>query len=100
LLSDIPDNELHEVVIGRSVVVLVRRGNEVLAFQGLCPHQSARLAEGTLVGNELQCARHLARFRLSDGSCGAGWQLPALKRYAVRIDDDEILLADPLTPID
>ena len=98
-LSDIPENGLHDVAIGRTMVLLVRRNDRVMAFQGLCPHQFARLADGLLLADDLQCPRHLARFRLSDGICTNGWQLPPLERYPVRVKEGAILLPDPLTPI-
>lgn len=90
---------LRDVVIGRSVVLLIAQADQILAFQGLCPHQLARLSEGMLVGDALQCPQHLARFNLSDGACTGGWQLPPLKRYAVRIDGDQVLLPDPLVAL-
>ena len=93
--QDVLQAGMRDVPIGRRIVLLVGRGGEILAFQGLCPHQHARLVEGTLDGDALQCPRHLARFDLDDGTCGGGWQLPALRRYAVRIDGDDVLLADP-----
>lgn len=99
-LSDIPENGLHDVMVGETLVLLVRRDDQVMAFQGLCPHQFARLADGLLLEDVLQCPRHLARFRLSDGVCASGWQLPPLQRYPVRIKDGAILLPDPLMPID
>ena len=88
-----------DVQIGRRVVLLVSRGGEIIAVQGLCPHQMARLAEGTIVGGTLQCPHHLAKFNLSDGACTGGWQLPPLRRYAVRIEGDQVLLPEPLVAL-
>jgi 3-phenylpropionate/trans-cinnamate dioxygenase ferredoxin subunit len=98
-LADLPDEGLHEVAVGRHLLLLVRREGEVLAVQGLCPHQFAPLVEGVLdAGGWLHCPRHRACFRLSDGACGPGWVLPPLKRYAVRLEDGMVLLPDPLLP--
>ena len=87
---------LREIQIGRRIVLLVGYGDQVFAFQGTCPHQSARLAQGSLIEGTIQCPHHLARFRLDDGACTGGWQLPPLKRFAVRVHGDDILLSDPL----
>lgn len=93
-----------DVVVGRELVLLVRdEAGEVRAFQGLCPHEFARLAEGTLEEHDgatvVRCPRHLARFRLADGTCGRGWSLAPLRRYAVRIADGAVMVPDPLTPL-
>lgn len=89
-----------EVAVGRELVLLIRRGEEVVAVQGLCPHAFARLSGGRVDdGGELHCPRHMARFRLTDGACVAGWVLPALRRYPVRVEDGRILLPEPLAPL-
>ena len=96
---------LVDVVVGRDLVLLWRaaEGDEVRAFQGLCPHEFARLSEGAveeMAGDcWLRCPRHLARFRLADGACGPGWALAPLKRYAVRVEKGQVLLPDPLAPL-
>ena len=90
---------LHEIQIGRHVVLLIAQPDQILAVQGLCPHQHARLSGGVLIDGALQCPHHLARFSLLDGTCTGGWQLPPLKRYAVRLDGDQVMLTDPLAPL-
>ncbi len=105
-LARISDPGLADVALGGQLVLLVRLGDEVRAYQGLCPHQYARLSEGTLggaedwVGSWLQCPRHLARFALADGRCGTGWALPPLRRFATRIEGGRILLPDPLIALE
>mgnify|MGYP001796459487 CR=1 FL=1 len=97
--SDFPLSGLMDVLVGRRVILLVQANDTVLALQGLCPHQQARLAEGVLQDGALQCPHHLAAFNINDGRCTGGWQLPPLKRYAVKVDGDEILLPDPLEEV-
>ena len=99
-VPDIPINGLQEVHFGRHIILLVNFANEIRAFQGLCPHQLAHLAEGMLVDDMIQCPRHLARFSLVDGSCSGGWQLAPLKRYEVRIEDGNILLRGTLVALE
>ena len=59
----------------------------------------ARLAQGQIVKGWIECPHHRARFRLSDGVCGSGWKLPALKRYATKLHEGMVLLPDPLVPL-
>ncbi|SMF37161.1 Ferredoxin subunit of nitrite reductase or a ring-hydroxylating dioxygenase [Tistlia consotensis] len=99
-LQDLPAEGLHEIVVGRHLVLLVRRGGALLAVQGLCPHQAARLVGGRLDDQGwLHCPHHQARFRLADGACGPGWRLPALRRFETRVEAGMVLLPDPLAPL-
>ena len=99
-VDDVAQTILHEVHVGRQIVLLVKVGDEIRAYQGLCPHQLARLSEGMLVDDTIQCPRHLARFSIDDGRCKGGWQLEPLRRFGVRIDNGEILLSLPLKKLD
>lgn len=104
-LQTLPVGSLTDVVIGRDLVLLVREDETtVRAFQGLCPHEFGRLSEGILEEKAgtpfIRCPRHLARFNREDGTCGPGWSLPALRRYAVRLEDGGIYLPDPLARLD
>ena len=99
-VSDFSRSPIIEVLIERSVLILIRHDEQVRAYQGLCPHQAARLAYGTVDDGMLTCPHHLAQFDLATGSCTGGWQLPPLKRYAIRIEDDEIRVSDPLVAVE
>ena len=99
-LADIPESGLAEVVIGNDIVVIAHDGATIHAVQGLCPHQMARLVDGSLSDGWLQCPRHKAAFFLVDGTCGPGWQLLALRRYATKILDGYVWLPAPLQPMD
>lgn len=97
--SEVSAAGLHNVHVGRRVVLLIAQQDQVLAVQGLCPHQHARLSEGMLLDGAIQCPLHLARFDLADGTCTGGWQLQPLRRYAVRVEGDQVLLPDPLVAL-
>ena len=79
------DGESRLVRLGRLPVVVVRRGADLHALGGICPHDLASLSGARIRGNELVCPRHGARFRLADGVCEAGFSLPPLPCYPVRL---------------
>ena len=85
-----------EVAVGNTPVILVQIDGEVVAYQGTCPHQFARLVHGVVADGWLRCPQHRAKFRLADGTCGPGWDLPALRRHNVRIDNGTVHLQHPL----
>ena len=49
-------------------LVLVRKGEEVLALADRCTYRGGRLHEGELRGDAIVCPRHGCTFRLSDGA--------------------------------
>ena len=81
-----------EVIVDGKIILLIKTGNLVAGFEGLCPHQKARLVFGAVDGTWLQCPQHQAKFRLSDGMCGPGWVLPNLKRYRIKVEKGKIFL--------
>ena len=89
---DIVEGEPLEVISDGKVFLLIRRNARVIGFEGLCPHQKARLVFGTVDETWLHCPQHQARFRLSDGVCGPGWALPSLKSYRTKIDNGKVFL--------
>ena len=60
-------------------VLIVRRGNEVLALGAVCSHYSGPLAEGLLEGDHVHCPWHHACFNLRTGEA---LRAPALNPVA------------------
>lgn len=95
-IDAMPPSGVAEAVFGRQIVVIVDHGGIVRAYQGLCPHQMARLDLGSVEDGWLKCPQHMARFRLTDGVCGPGWVLPPLRMYPTMLHAGQILVPDPL----
>ena len=99
-VADMPESGIHEVVLGQRLVLIVRTADGFTAVQGLCPHQAARLKDGRVDAEGfLHCPRHMAKFRLVDGVCGGGWELPPLQRFATKIENGTVLIPQPLVPL-
>ena len=63
------------------------------ALQDVCPHDGGPLADGELIGNEIECPRHGARF---DVPTGAVTRMPAcepVEPYPVKVEGDQILVS-------
>ncbi|HWH87396.1 MAG TPA: FAD-dependent oxidoreductase [Pseudomonas sp.] len=101
--TDVPHDRGLQVEIGDSKLVLLRADGELRAFQGLCPHAGAPLAEGALCHGRLVCPWHKAAYRAEDGGLCEPPSLDSLKRYPLELRGDEVWvddqpLPDPHTP--
>ena len=64
----------------------------VYAVDNLCTHEDASLAKGSLHGHCVKCPLHGSRFDLSSGQALDEPAEESLNTYAVKIDDDDILV--------
>jgi len=75
------------------VAVAVFNVNGVFyAIEDVCTHDGGNLVEGDLLGNEIECPRHGARF---DVRSGAATKMPAFEpvpTYTVKVEQDAVLV--------
>lgn len=74
---------------GQAVVVVHNPGGEIVAFEGLCPHQQAPLSEGLYEDGRIICTSHMWEF---DGRTGRGVNPSTchLRQIPLRIRDGRI----------
>jgi 3-phenylpropionate/trans-cinnamate dioxygenase ferredoxin subunit len=96
-LQDLPADRPYAIFLEDQLLIAVQQQHEVIVYQGLCPHQAARLDRGKIVDGWIYCPQHQARFAITDGICSGGWRLPALTRYRSKVDAAQLWLALPLT---
>lgn len=90
-LDDLPDGRPHPASVSGVDVVLIRRGEEVSALHGRCPHRGALLSDGHLEGDLLVCGVHGWRY---DSETGVSPVNPAvaLTKFAAWVSDGEVYL--------
>jgi 3-phenylpropionate/trans-cinnamate dioxygenase ferredoxin subunit len=69
VLEDFDDGKARQVRLDDRVLVVVRIESDVYVLDDRCSHEDFSLAEGevNVDTREIECARHGAMFRLSDG---------------------------------
>ena len=65
--AELPQRAPRGALVEDVDIVLVRDGDEVVALYGRCPHRGARLADGTIYGDNLICGVHGWDFRFRTG---------------------------------
>ena len=96
--ADVPQDRGLQVEIGDCKIVLLRANGELRAFQGLCPHAGAPLAEGALCHGRLICPWHKAAYRVEDGGLCEPPSLDSLKRYPLELRGEDIWVDDQPLP--
>lgn len=81
------------VEIGRKWIAIFNIEGEYYAIADVCPHDDGPLAEGELIGCEIACPRHGARFDVRTGKVLSPPALVDVPAYAVRVEGDEIQVA-------
>ena len=74
---------------GRSIAIYDSDG-ELFATDDICTHAYARLSDGWLDGETIECPLHAARFDIRTGKVLDPPATEDLRTYPVRLVDDEI----------
>ena len=93
-LADLPPGTVRSVKIRLKEFALFNVAGHIVATRGTCPHQRSSLAMGKVCGDEITCARHGWRFRITTGDPlppSGTWA--KLDRYEVVVEGGEIWLA-------
>jgi toluene monooxygenase system ferredoxin subunit len=96
-LDDVWMGETLDVEVDGQVVLLCHLdGGEVVAYQGMCPHQAIALVDGDVDEDKgtITCAAHHWEFDLRDGK-GLNPTGCDLYRYQARVDGEKILVGYP-----
>lgn len=89
-VSEIPLGRVQVVEVGDEEVALCNVQGEILAIANVCTHDGGPLATGYLLGDEIECPRHGARFSVRDGSVRALPAVAPLPTFKVKVQDGEV----------
>jgi nitrite reductase/ring-hydroxylating ferredoxin subunit len=94
-INDVPVAALTRVLARDGLarrLCLANVDGKVYAFEDACPHRRARLSEGRLTGNVVQCPAHGWQFNVRSGAyLGPGSR--RLTRFAVKSRNGELTIA-------
>lgn len=92
VVEDLSDGDVIEVQVGDDIIAVFRIGDEFHATAGVCTHAYARLAEGYVEGDIVECPYHGGSFEIRTGKAVASPCTIDLKRYPLRVEGGEILV--------
>lgn len=74
-------------------ILIANVGGTFFATQDICTHDNGTLSDGELVGDEIECPRHGARFSAKTGQVLALPAVMPIKTFQVKIENEEIRVA-------
>jgi len=89
-VEDIPEGKVTVVEAQGKRIALCNYNGNIYAIDDVCTHDRGPLGQGELIGNEIECPRHGARF---DVVTGRAVRLPAVRpvrSYPVHVQDGAI----------
>lgn len=90
-LAELPDGRPVRRLAGEVPAFVLRRGTEVTVLSDRCPHLSAPLSDGEVVGTDgdarVICPWHASEFRLDDGCVVHGPATAPVPRFESRVVD-------------
>ena len=96
-VADLPEGSSRVVDLAGEQVALFNAGGRIYAIDNRCSHANGPLSEGRLEGATVTCPYHDSQFDLATGRpLRAPAQRP-VATYKVKIEDGNILLAQPAT---
>lgn len=91
-LSDFPFNEQKIVDLENEYVLVLRTPTGFWAIEDRCSHDDNELFGGEVIGKEIKCPRHGARFDLESGQALCLPAVRAVRTYNVVINDQNVFL--------
>lgn len=90
-LDDIdPEDVLRFDHAGRTFALYRDPAGEVFATDGLCTHERVHLADGLVMGDQIECPKHNGRFNYKTGAALRAPVCVNLKTYPVRVAEGRI----------
>jgi naphthalene 1,2-dioxygenase ferredoxin component len=90
--NEVSDLDIKAVRVGDRELALYEVQGEVFATDNQCTHGDARLSDGFLEGNEIECPFHQGRFDVCTGKALCGPLTQDIQTHAVKVDGTRILV--------
>jgi len=90
--SDVPTGEVKVYDCAGHKVAVCNVDGKFFAVQDLCTHDGGPLGEGELVGSQIECPRHGARFDVKSGKALCLPAVIGIPTFEVSVRGDEIFV--------
>ena len=92
--SELLPGEYRVAEVDGARVAVFNVDGEIYAIEDVCTHDGAELTGGPLVGHQIECPRHGARFDVRSGEVLRGPAWSPVSRFPIRIENQAIWSRD------
>ena len=89
-LDETPVGEVRTFDVGDESIAICNYKGSIYAISNICTHDEVPLGSGKLLGCEIECPRHGARFDIKTGEATAMPAAVGVDTYETKIIDNEI----------
>lgn len=93
--ADVPDDDVVEVVRDGHVFCAYRIAGTHHVTDGICTHAVARLAEGFVLDDVIECPMHNGRFHIPTGRVDGPPACEPLRVYPCRVEGGSLMVELP-----
>ena len=93
LVSEIEDEDVVGVVVGEQgehEVAVYKLGGKCYSTADRCTHQTARLSDGLVIDDYIECPLHQGRFHIPTGKARSAPVSIALQTYPTKVEDGAV----------
>jgi naphthalene 1,2-dioxygenase system ferredoxin subunit len=91
-VDDLPKDDVTNVTVEGRDIGIYTMGDAVFATDNLCTHGNARLCDGFLDGDVIECPLHQGRFNVRDGRPLCDPVTIPLRTYLVKLEGRRVWL--------
>jgi 3-phenylpropionate/trans-cinnamate dioxygenase ferredoxin subunit len=93
-IGEIESGTCKTVEVDGTQVALFNLDGEFYAIEDICPHDGSEISCGIILGEEIMCSRHGARFCIKTGKVTAPPAYDDIDKFPVRIENNAIQVRD------
>ena len=97
-VDEIQPGERMIVEIDGKWILILNVDGQFYAIADLCSHDDGPLSDGELIGCEIECPRHGARFDIRNGKVMSPPALVDIPAYDVRVENNELQISRKSRP--
>lgn len=91
-LADVLPGRAKVVEVGDDEIALCNVEGEIYAIANVCTHDDGPLGEGFLIGEEIECPRHGARFNVKTGEVAVLPAIVPVPTFEVKVEGDTVFV--------
>ncbi|MFT5259878.1 MAG: naphthalene 1,2-dioxygenase system ferredoxin subunit [Saprospiraceae bacterium] len=90
--DDVDDEDVMPATVEGKEMAIYRVEDEYFATDNLCTHGAAKLSEGIVIGDYIECPLHQGLFCVRDGKAMGDLVTEDVKSYPTKVEDGKVFV--------